>query len=379
MRDYLGFKFKLRPTSEQRQKLAHFAGCSRFVWNRAMTIMKNELDKTNRCMGYQKMAGKLRDWKNEEPTSFLRSAHSQSLQATLRDLDKAYLDAFQKKRNFPRFKTKENDSFRYPQGIKMENNQVFLPKIGWVKFVKSRDIEGDLNYTTVSFECGHWYVSFNTELECESHKHPGGEVGIDLGVRKFATLSNGEIYESPRPFEKYLEKLAVEQRKLSLKEKGSNRYEKQKNRVLRIYRKIVNVRKDFLHKTSTAICKKNAFIGIEDLDVSNMSRSRKSIGKNSKFYAKRKSSKFNRSILDQGWFEFRKILEYKSRRYGASLVAVPPQYTSMECRKCGCCDRKNRKKQELFKCIQCDHLENADLNASHIILRDAKEIFKKIF
>ena len=368
------FKFKLKPTSEQRQKMAQTAGCVRLVWNKSLGAIKEELDKKEGYKGYCSMAGELKAWKKEEETKFLKCVHSQPLQQTLKDLDRAVKDGFKKDKGFPRFKKKSHDrSFRYPQGVKLEGDSVYLPKIGWCKFQKSRNIEGLIKNTTVSFYCGHWYVSFQTEFELEIPEHKGGEIGVDMGVVSFATYSDQETSKSPRPFKKYEKKLAKEQKSLARKKKGSNRQEKQKYKVQRIHKKIADIRKDFLHKTSTSLCKSHALIVLEDLKTSNMSKSAKGDLENPGRNVKAKSG-LNKSILDQGWFEFKRQLEYKSIWSGGKLVLVPARNTSRECRKCHHIAKENRKSQAVFKCVKCGHTENADVNASCNILAAGRAV-----
>lgn len=368
------FKFKLKPTSEQRQKMAQTAGCVRLVWNKSLGEIKEDLEKKEKYKGYCAMVGELKSWKKDEGTEFLKCVHSQPLQQTLKDLDRALKDGFKKDKGFPRFKKKSHDrSFRYPQGVKLEDDCVYLPKIGWCKFQQSMEIIGTVKNTTVSFYCGHWYVSFQTEFEKEIPEHKGGEIGVDMGIVSFATYSDQKTDKSPRPFKKYEKKLAQEQKSLARKKKGSNRWEQQKYKVQRIHKKIADVRKDFLHKTSTALCKSHALIVLEDLKTSNMSKSAKGDIENPGRNVKAKSG-LNKSILDQGWFEFKRQLEYKSTWSGGKLVLVSPRNTSRKCRKCDHIDKENRKTQSNFECVKCGHKENADVNASHNILAAGRAV-----
>lgn len=368
------FKFKLKPTTEQKIKMAQTAGCVRLVWNRSLGAVKEDLEKKAGYKGYCSMAGNMKAWKKDESTSFLKQVHSQPLQQTLRDLDRALKNGFKKDKGFPRFKKKNHDkSFRYPQGVKLDKNFVFLPKIGWCKFSKSRDIEGDIKNTTVSFYCGHWYVSFQTEFEKTIPEHQGGEIGIDLGIVSFATYSDKTTTQSPRPFKKYERKLAKAQRSLARKKKGSNRWYKQKYKIQRIHKKIADIRKDFLHKTSTTLCKNHALIVVEDLKISNMSRSSKGDLENPGKNVRAKSG-LNKSILDQGWFEFKRQLEYKSIWSGGQVIVVSPKNTSRKCRVCDHISPENRRTQANFVCVQCGHSENADVNASRNILAAGRAV-----
>lgn len=368
------FKFRLKPTNDQRQKMAQTAGCVRLVWNKSLGAVKEDLEKKDGYKGYCAMAGELKDWKRCADTSFLKLVHSQPLQQTLKDLDRALKDGFKRDKGFPRFKKKNhNKSFRYPQGVRIDDDHVYLPKIGWCKFQKSMEIEGIVKNTTVSFYCGYWYVSFQTEFDHEVPNHKGGEIGVDMGIVSFATYSDQETAQSPRPFKKYERKLAKEQQSLSRKMKGSNRWTNQKYKVQRIHKKIADIRRDFLHKTSTSLCKNHALIVLEDLKTSNMSRSAKGDKENPGSNVRAKSG-LNKSILDQGWFEFKRQLEYKAAWSGGTLVLVPPRNTSRECRKCHHIAKENRKSQAIFECVQCGHQENADVNASHNILAAGRAV-----
>ena len=351
--------------------MRQYSGCCRFVWNKALALEKETYETEGKRLGYCKLAGLLREWKKEESTSFLSEAHSQILQQSLKDLDRAYKNFFEKRAEEPKFKKKGvHDSFRYPQGFKVDesNSRIYLPKIGWVKYRNSRAILGKPKQITVSQTAGKWYVSIQTEREIVEPKHPSTTaVGIDMGIKRFAALSDGTYVAPINSFRKYEAKLCKAQQKLSKKQKGSKNCQKQKLKVQKLYRKIANVRKDFLHKLSTIISKNHAMVVMEDLRVRNMSRSASGTveqpGRN--VSAKRG---LNKSILDQGWSEFRRQLAYKLAWRGGILLVIPPQYTSQTCSKCGCVDKGNRPSQAVFKCISCGFEANADYNAALNIL-----------
>lgn len=369
------FKFRLKPTDSQRQILAQTAGCVRLVWNKSLAEIKKRLEAQEKYCGYSGLTAQIPRMKKEKETKFLKLVHSQPLQQTLKDLDRAMKDCFKKTKGFPQFKKKSHDkSFRYPQGVKIEEDQVFLPKIGWLKFQKSMEVEGRVKNTTVSFSCGHWYVAFQTEFEVADPKREDkSELGIDLGIAKFASMSNGESVSPISSFRKLEKKLAKEQKKLSRKKKGSNARLRQKYKVQKIHKKIANVRNDFLHKLSTHISKNHAIVVLEDLKVSNMSKSSSGTilepGKNVKA-----KSGLNKSILDQGWFEFRRMLTYKQEWSGGKIILVSPKYTSQKCSGCGHIAKENRQSQEKFCCVQCGHSENADINAAKNILAAGRTV-----
>ena len=370
MKIYKSFKFKLKPNSKQENLFYRFSGCSRFVWNRGLALIKYSLDQKEGYLNYNDLADELTVWKQIPETSFLKEVHSQPLQQTLKNLDRACKDAFKKDKGFPKFKKKGvNDSFKYPQGVKVNDTRTFLPKIGWVKFQKSREIEGKIKNTTISRRCGKWYVSFQVEIEKEVQtRSPVKPVGMDLGIANFAYLSNGAIIKPLSSFKSLEKCLAKAQRRLARKKKFSNNWKKQKSKISRIHAKIADCRKDFLQKNSTILSKNHAMIVLEDLKVSNMSKSAKGTiekpGKNVKA-----KSGLNRSILDQGWYEFRRMLDYKQLWSGGKLVLINPKNTSLKCSKCGNISKYNRKSQSVFVCQSCSHKDHADHNAAINILK----------
>jgi len=366
------YRFRLRRNAAKEKKMARQAGCSRFVWNEALARQKERLGNKERLFSYVEIANQLPGWKKKWP--FLASVHSQPLQQKLKHLDRALKDAFNPKqpKKFPRFKKRgRNDSFTYPQGFKIDekNSRVCLPKIGWVRYRSSRTVEGKPKNLTVSLRGKHWYVSIQTEMEIGEPKHPSvTEIGIDMGVANFATLSSGETLAPLNSFRKHETSLAKSQKKLSRKKKYSKNWRKQKVEVSRIHIRVADARKDFLHKASTTISKNQAVVYLEDLKVSNMSASAKGTEEEPGRNVKAKAG-LNKSILDQGWFEFRRQLEYKQKWRGGEVVVVEPRYTSQTCSACGNVDRASRQSQELFECVRCGYEENADINAAKNILR----------
>jgi len=310
-------------------------------------------------------------WKAETETKWLCESPSQTLQQALKDLDRAYKNFFAKRADFPRFKKKgQPDSFRYPQGVKLEqgNNRLFLPKLGWLRYRNSRMVEGAIKNVTVSQSCGKWYVSIQTEREAEIAVHQGGAVGIDMGIARFATLSDGRFYAPLNSFKRHEAALRKAQQAMSRKTKFSSNWKKAKAKVQRIHARIGNTRRDYLHKTSTAISQNHAIVCIEDLQVKNMSKS--AAGSTEKLGKQvRAKSGLNKSILDQGWFEFRRQLDYKLAWSGGHLIAVPPQNTSRTCPCCGQVSADNRQEQARFECVACSFKENADVVGAINVLR----------
>ncbi|MBI9089520.1 MAG: transposase [Desulfobacterium sp.] len=362
------YKFRLKTNVEMERLLFQFSGCNRFVWNRALALQKESLDQEKKILPYGHLASCLVQWKKDEKTEFLKIAPSQSLQQTLKHLDRALKDAFDTKqfnKRFPVFKKKGlNDSYRYPQGFKLQGNLIFLPKIGWICFCKSRDLEGTLKNATVSRKGPHWFVSIQTEQEVTDPVRPVLDaIGIDMGVKRFVTLSNGEYTNPLNSFKRLQDKLAQAQKILSRKVKFSNNWKKQKQVISKLYIKIANARNDFLQKVSTVMSKNHAMIVAEALKIKNMSSSAKGTmekpGKNVKAKAG-----LNKSILDQGWSAFLRMLEYKQAWSGGIFLQVDPKNTSRTCPECSHISGDNRKTQALFQCTECGYTANADYVAA---------------
>ncbi|MDH2925585.1 IS200/IS605 family element transposase accessory protein TnpB [Lonepinella koalarum] len=374
------FKFEIRPNGEQTRKIKQFCGCSRFVFNQALAWQNEQYEQDNQFkFSYTKIANLLPSWKKQ--WEWLKDCHSQVLQQSLKDLEVAFKNFFQKRADFPKFKKKGlKDSFRFPQGCKLEqgNNRLYLPKIGWVRYFNSRKVIGEIKNVTVSQKCGHFFVSIQTEFEAEIPTHKGGEIGIDMGIARFATLSNGVFFAPLNAFKTYKGKLAKLQKQLKNKVKFSQNWQKLKAKIAKLHHKIANCRKNFLHQTSNQISKNHAMIYVEDLQVANMSKSAKGTVEEPGKNVSQKSG-LNRSILDQSWFEFRRQLDYKTQWRGGFLVAVTPQNTSRTCPCCGLVAKENRETQSHFECIECGYSENADVVGAINILTKGRLQLETVF
>ncbi|WP_175964954.1 RNA-guided endonuclease InsQ/TnpB family protein [Burkholderia lata] len=375
MRRLQAFKFELMPNGEQQRDMRRFAGSCRFVYNKALALQKENYEAGGKFIGYVAMAKHLTEWRNGGETPWLKDAPVHPLQHALKDMERAYKNFFAKRAAFPKFKKRgQRDSFRYPDPkqfkLDQPNGRIFLPKLGWMRLRLSRPVPGELRNVTVSFNAGKWWVSIQSEREVEQPvPHATSVIGIDVGIARFATMSDGTFLAPLNSFRKHEARLRRCQRAMSRKVKFSNNWKKAKARVQRIHARIGNARRDYLHKATTTISKNHAMVCIEDLQVRNMSRSAAGStdapGKN--VQAK---SGLNKAILDQGWFEFRRQLEYKLAWNGGWLVAVPPANTSRTCPACGYVSADNRTTQEKFACIECSYEENADVvGALNILAR----------
>lgn len=352
------FRFRLEPSPTQRTWFARYAGCCRFVFNRGLAARQLSYEVEGKTPSYAEQCEWLRELKADSATAWLSEIHSQVLQQSLKDLDQAYQRFFRRLKageapGFPKFKKKgRKDSFRYPQGVKVDGGRVYLPKIGWVKYRESRSLHGRIQQATIKREGEHWFVSFACEVEIPAPTPVAAgqarAVGIDVGLSCFATLSNGTAVENPRFLKRSLAKLKRAQRRLSRMSKGSNNWKKQAAAVATLHLKVRNSRRDFAHRTSTAIVNNHDVIAVEDLQIKGMLKNRHLAS----------------AISDAGWGMFLTMLAYKSAWAGKHFVRIGRfEATTQMCSACG------RKKPMLlsarvYHCEGCGLKMDRDCNAS---------------
>jgi putative transposase len=349
------FKFEGMTNGEQRRHLRQFAGSCRFVYNKALALNLERYEKKEQRLGYAQLCALLPSWKLEHP--FLSEVPAQALQQELKNLERGYANYFQKRAGFPKFKKKGRpQSFRIPQGFEVDNQngRIKLPKLGWMRYRKSRDILGEASNVTVSESGGKWYASVQTEREVETPQHPCQPSGWIGASSSWQPLSTGKDDVDPcQPLKRFLPKRAKLQRRLAKRQKFSKNWRKAKAFITKLHTRVANIRKDFVHKASHDISKNHVVVVIEDLQVKNMSKSA------TKKVAQK--SGLNRSILDASPFELRRQLEYKTQWRGGLLVAVAPQNTSRKCPDCGHVSAENRRSQAKFVCVECGFSAPADL------------------
>ncbi|WP_168788885.1 RNA-guided endonuclease InsQ/TnpB family protein [Paraburkholderia aromaticivorans] len=358
------FKFELMPTGGQARKMRQFAGACRFVYNKALAVQKENHAAGAKFIGYVPMAKRLTEWRNGTETPWLKDAPVHTQQCALKAIERAYVNFFGKRADFPRFKRKGvSDGFTYPDRnqirLDRETGRISLPKPGYIRYRNSRMVPGEVRSATVSLRAGKWCVSILTKRDVEQPVPHGPAVGIDVGVARFATLSDGSFIAPLASFRRHEQRLAKYQRRMARKVKGSSNWKKSKARIQKSHARIADARNDFLHKASSTISKNHAMVALEDLKISNMSKSAKGTA-NAPGRNVRAKSGLNKSILDQGWGEFRRQLEYKTAWHGGYLVAVDPKNTSRTCPCCGHASKENRKTQALFACVSCRYENNAD-------------------
>ena len=375
------YKFELRPNGQQQSQMRRFAGSCRVVFNEALALHKARYAHGEKKLGFAALCKELTTWRGGVPlpsgrtAPWLSDAPIHPLQQSLKDLERAYTNFFAGRAAFPKRKERgEHDSFRYPDPKQFKLDQagsrIFLPRLGWMRLRLSRPVPGALRNVTVSLSAGRWFVSIQTEREVETPRPCAtSAVGIDVGVARFATFSDGSFLAPLNSFKRHEARLRRYQRAMSRKVKGSSNWKKARARVQRIHARIANVRRDFLHKATTDIARTRALVCIEDLAVRNMSRSAAGTVERPGRNVRAKSG-LNKAILDQGWFEFRRQLEYKLAWSGGHLIAVPPANTSRTCPACGHVAAENRPTQARFHCVACGHAAHADVvGAINILAR----------
>lgn len=373
MQRFQSYKFELRPTSSQRQQMQRIAGCCRFVFNRALAIQKRRGEQGKPELDSAALTLRLAIWRRQPESSWLADAPIGCLYQVLQNLERAFGRYRAHRTQLPTFKRKgRSDSFRYSSASEFKldqpNSRVLLPQLGWLRYRNSREVLGQVRNITVTALADEWFISILTERQVDRQIARGPTVGIDMGIVRFATLSNGKFYAPLNSFRRHEKALARAQRSLRRKIRYSNNWRKGKSKVQRIYVRVANARRDYLHKISTTISQNHAVVCIEDLKVSAMSRSVAAGPDRANGHASAKRG-LNKSILDQGWFEFRRQLDYKLRWNGGRLVAVPPRNTSITCPGCGHIARENRLSQAQFECAACGLRENADLVGAINVLR----------
>lgn len=353
------YKYKINPTSKTKKILEkQFEDC-RYIYNTCIGIKKTTYEQTKQSLSYYYFQKQIPSWKETYPE--LKEIHSQVLQDVLKRVDKSYQGFFRRIKSgdtpgYPRYKNKNRyDSITYPQygnGCYLEGNILHLSKIGDIKIVLHRPINGIIKNVTIKrTPTGKWFVTFCVEETPNVLQPNDNAIGIDVGLKSFVKFNNGEEISNPKFFKQEEDKLKKLQSKKDKLPKTSEQRKKLSKKITFLYEKISNKRSDFAHQLSRKIVNKYSVISVEKLDVKNMME----------------KSYFSKSIGDAAWTQFRNLLSYKAVEAGRNYIEVDPAYTSQTCSSCG-----NRKKLELkdrvYECDCCGLKMDRDQNAAINIL-----------
>ena len=354
------FVYRLYPNKEQEILLAKHFGCNRFIYNWALNLRKESYEQSGKTISKFELNKMVTQLAKKEEYSWLQEVLSQSLQQSIQNLDTAYIKFFKEKTGFPKFKSKRTHrySYRIPQNVKIdfEEHKVFLPKIKWVNIRVDRKFEGLIKSVTVKqLPSGKYFVSILVEdskdYQTKKQIEHANAVGIDLGIKDFAILSDGTKIENPKFLRIKEQRLKVLQKRLSRKQKGSNNRNKQRIKVAKLHEKITNERKDFLQKLTTKLVKESQFdtFCLENLNVSGMMR----------------NHKLAKSIAEVSWYQFIEMLKYKCEWYGKNLVQIGQfEPSTKTCSHCGYKNTELTLKDREWICPVCNTYHDRDINAA---------------
>ena len=356
----------MRPTKAQALGLRRAAGARRWVWNWALARVNAYYKAHREHLSLVQLSSELTLLKKVPGTTWLRdAADAQALQQALLDLYRSFSSFFAGRAGWPRFKTRKRDlpRFRVPQRVKLQDGKVYVPKIGWIRLRQSREVVGRLKSVTFKGDTDQkWYAVFLVEFDLEDcldvPADPAKVVGVDLGVRTFATFSNETRILAPTFYREAERKLNRAQRCLSRRVVGSKGHARARQRVLDLSRKVRNRRSDFLHKLSTRLVREHDGLCIEDLAVSGMARAKSFRG-------------LPKSVLDASFGEFRRQLEYKTVWNRKQLAVVDRFFPSSRlCSVCGEIHKDLKLSDRYWVCCKCGAEHDRDLNAAKNILAE---------
>ena len=359
------YKYRLYPTKGQVVLLAKHFGCTRYVYNYGLERKIKAYSESKKSISRLTISADLPKLKNAPETKWLSEVSAQSLQAALVNLDKAFTRFFKEKKGFPKFKSKRSNhqSYQIPQNVSIDYNtqRVHLPKFdNGIKCKFDRQFKGKIKTCTVSrTPTGKYFISILVETEDASYsKAPIDEnkaVGVDLGIKTFATLSDGTEIQNPKYLKKALKKLKRLQRSVSRRKKGSNSRKKAVKLLARQYEKVANKRKDFLHKTSKYLIDHYDTICLETLSASNMM----------------KNHHLAQALSDISIGAFNEYMDYKAKWYGKNIIRIGQFEPSSKMCSCGYIHRGLKLSDRVWTCPVCGSINQRDLLAAYNIKRFA--------
>lgn len=357
--------------------LQQFAGARRWISNRGLEQRNKAYKDEKRTLTYYEQNNELVTLKEEFP--WLKDIHSQVLQQALKDLDSAFKHFFRKVKEgknpgYPKFKKRGvRDSFRYPQGVRVEGSQAYLPKIGWIKFRKTREIQGIIKETTLLLEGNAWHISFSCEIEIPDPLlatiDEDRAIGIDLGLKTFVATAAGKEnilgkIENPKYLAKNLLKIKYQSKMLSKKAKRSKNRLKTRLKLSKLHARVRNSRNDFTQKLSTKMIKNHDIFCIESLDISNLL-----------IHNSRSNS---RAIGDAGWRSFVHCLKYKAEEYGKHIKEAGKYFPSSQI--CSSCGHQKEMPLELriYECLNCGLKIDRDYNSAIVLKAAGMSVLKPV-
>ena len=357
------YKFRIYPNKDQAELMAKHFGSTRFVWNYFLAQRKESYLEDKKSLNYHDNSKALTRLKKDHEFEWLKEINSQSLQASLKDLDTAYGRFFKKQGMFPRFKSKHKsvDSFRCPQSIDIRDGKLSLPKFReGIKIKLHREMTGKILFATISrTPTDKFFASITCETEHEALPRTDKQIGIDLGIKDLAICSDGKAFKNLKITQKYAKKLTYEQRQLSKKKKGSGKRFKQRKKVAVVHEKVKNVRTNNIHKLTHSIVSENQVVIIEDLNVKGMI----------------KSHKLAKAIADASWHELSRQLEYKAQWNERDFAKIDRWFPSSKtCNVCNFIKQDLSLNDRKWICPNCGATLDRDVNASKNILKQGLKI-----
>jgi len=351
------YKFRIYPDKETTELLIKWFGCSRYIWNWGLDRKIQYYKETGKTLSYLQLAKELTLLKREH--NWLKEAPSQPLQQVLKQLEMAFVKFFERKSGYPKFKSKKNStqSLQIPQGFKIVDNKLYLPKLRKrpIKIKLHRKIKGNIKRIVISMnKIEQFFVSIITDYTPQKLPRSNRKIGIDLGLKHFLITSDGRKIPLPKWFKKTENLIKRIQRRLSRKQKGSKRYKKIRRRLAKLQLKITNQRLDFLHKLSKQLIDENQVIAVENLCIKGMIR----------------NHKLAKYIANASWGKFLELLRYKAEWYGRIILSVDRfAPTSKMCNKCGYINQDLKLSDRTWICINCGAYHDRDINAAQNILK----------